>query len=148
MVVYWNRVPEEISGAAMIDSAREVSIFLRIGSPTILPGPTTLLLISFVAICNNYFLPLVMLSDSNRYPLILGITTIYSLKGFPVENLMLMGAFLTALPLLILFLVLQRILGPISREPSSMEGRPASGSRAKLSCRAPYCSSNRYSDTE
>jgi len=67
---------------------------------------------TLTTVWNNYFLPLVMLSDSNRYPLILGITTIYSLEGFPVYNLMLMGAFLTAIPLLILFAVLQRFLAP------------------------------------
>ncbi len=112
MVVYWNQVPEEMFGAAMIDGAGEISIFLRIGLPTILPGLTTLLLLSFVATWNNYFLPLVMLSDSSHFPLILGITTIYSLDGFPVENLQLMGAFLTAIPLLVLFLVMQRFLAP------------------------------------
>ncbi len=112
MVVYWNQVPEEMFSAAMIDGAGEVSIFLRIGLPTILPGLTTLLLISFVAIWNNYFLPLVMLSNEGRYPLILGITTIFSLEGFPVYNLMLMGAFLTAIPLLVIFGALQRFLAP------------------------------------
>lgn len=112
MVVYWNQVPEEMFDAAMIDGANEVSIFMRIGLPGILPGLTTLVLISFVATWNNYFLPLVMLSEADKFPLILGITTINSLSGFPVYNLTIMGAFLTALPLLILFTALQRFLAP------------------------------------
>ncbi len=112
MVVYWNQVPEELFDAAMIDGAREPSIFLRIGLPTILPGATTVLLISFVAIWNNYFLALIMLNRDQAFPLILGITTISSASGWPVYNLTVMGAFLTALPLLILFLSLQRFLAP------------------------------------
>jgi multiple sugar transport system permease protein len=112
MVVYWNQIPEEMFDAAMIDGAGEFSIFFRIGLPGVLPGLTTLVIIAFVATWNNYFLPLVMLSDSARYPLILGITTINSLEGFPIYNLRIMGAFLTALPLLVIFSVLQRFLAP------------------------------------
>lgn len=112
MVVYWNQVPEEMFDAAMMDGTREPSIFLRIGLPTILPGVTTLLLLSFVATWNNYFLALIMLNSHETFPLILGITTISSSSGFPIYNLTLMGAFLTALPLLILFFTLQRFLAP------------------------------------
>ena len=112
MAVYWNQVPEEMFDAAMMDGTRELSIFLRIGLPTILPGATTVLLLSFVAIWNNYFLALIMLNRYEVFPLILGITTISSASGWPVYNLTLMGAFLTALPLLILFATLQRFLAP------------------------------------
>jgi multiple sugar transport system permease protein len=112
MVVYWNQVPEELFDAAMIDGARETTIFLRIGFPTILPGVTTVVLISFVAIWNNYFLALIMLNTYKVFPLILGITRISSASGWPVYNLTVMGAFLTALPLLILFITLQRFLAP------------------------------------
>jgi len=112
MVVYWNQVPEEMFDAAMIDGARDWIIFLRIGLPGILPGFTTLLLLSFVGVWNNYFLPLIMLSTGDRYPLILGITAINSPQGFPIYNLTVMGAFLTALPLLLLFTLLQRFLAP------------------------------------
>ncbi|MCX7031398.1 MAG: carbohydrate ABC transporter permease [Spirochaetes bacterium] len=112
MVVYWNQVPEEMFDAAMMDGTRELTIFLRIGLPTILPGATTVLLIAFVAIWNNYFLALIMLNRHEVFPLILGITTISSASGWPVYNLTVMGAFLTALPLLILFITLQRFLAP------------------------------------
>ena len=112
MVVYWNQVPNEMFDAAMIDGAGESMIFLRIGLPAILPGFTTLIVLAFVAIWNNFFLPLVMLSSSSKFPLILGITTITSLQGIPVYNLTIMGAFLTALPLLVVFSFLQRYLAP------------------------------------
>ncbi|MEJ2665484.1 MAG: carbohydrate ABC transporter permease [Deinococcales bacterium] len=112
MVVYWNQVPDELFDAAMIDGANDVTIFFRVGLPNILPGFTTLILLAFVTIWNNYFLPLVMLSDSAKYPLIRGIITITSLLGFPIYNLNIMGAFLTSIPLLIMFLVMQRFLAP------------------------------------
>ncbi len=112
MIVYFNQVPQEIFDAAMIDGAGDTTIFFRIGLPSILPGFTTLVLLSFVGVWNNYFLPLVLLNSSDQFPLILGIPTISSLQGFPVYNLVIMGAFLTCLPLLILFLVGQRFLAP------------------------------------
>lgn len=112
MVVYWNQVPEEIFDAARIDGANDLRIFGSIGIPAILPGFTTLYILEFVAVWNNYFLPLVMLSDAHAFPLILGITTINSLQGFPVYSLTLMGAFLTSIPLLIIFSLLQRYLAP------------------------------------
>lgn len=112
MVVYWNQVPNEMFDAAMLDGAGEMRMFLRIGLPAILPGFTTLVVLAFVAIWNNFFLPLVMLSSGEKFPLILGVTTITSQQDFPVYDLTLMGAFLTALPLLVLFSVLQRYLAP------------------------------------
>ncbi|MFA6856714.1 MAG: carbohydrate ABC transporter permease [Treponema sp.] len=112
MVIYWKQVPEEMFDAAMIDGANEPAVFFRIGLPCIKPGFTTLFLISFVGIWNNYFLPLVMLNDDAKFPLILGITTITSLEGFPVYNLIIMGAFLTSLPLILLFIFLQKFLMP------------------------------------
>lgn len=112
MVVYWNQVPQEMFDAAMIDGAGDATIFFRIGLPAVRPGFTTLVILAFVAIWNNFFLPLVMLSSADKFPLILGITTITSLQGFPVYNLTIMGAFLTSLPLLVVFSVLQRYLAP------------------------------------
>lgn len=112
MVIYFNQIPEEIFDAAEIDGANDLYIFFRIGLPNILPGFTTLLLLSFVGIWNNYFLPLVMLSSSDKFPLILGIPTITSFQGFPVYNLIITGAFLATIPLLILFFMFQRFLAP------------------------------------
>lgn len=112
MVVYWKQVPKEMFDAAMIDGANELRIFSRIGLPCIKPGFATLFLISFVGTWNNYFLPLVMLNTDTKFPLILSITTITSLQGFPVYNLTIMGAFLTSLPLILLFVSLQKFLMP------------------------------------
>ncbi|HBE79333.1 MAG TPA: hypothetical protein DDW65_16400 [Firmicutes bacterium] len=112
MIVYFNQIPQELFDAAMIDGAGDATTFFRVGLPNILSGFTTLLLLSFVGVWNNYFLPLVLLNSSEQFPLILGITTIRSLQGFPIYNLVIMGAFITTLPLLILFLVGQRFLAP------------------------------------
>lgn len=112
MVAYWNQIPEEIFNAAQIDGANDLRIFFQIGLPNIIPGFITQYLLSFVGIWNNFFLPLVVLNSRVKMPLILGITTITDPQGFPVYNLTLTSSFFAILPLLILFIVLQKYFKP------------------------------------
>ena len=112
MISYWNQVPEEIFNAAQIDGANDLLIFFRIGLPNLIPGCITLFLLVFVGIWNNFFLPLVVINSRARMPLVLGITTITDPQGFPVYNLTLTSSFFTILPLLILFILLQKHFKP------------------------------------
>lgn len=112
MVSYWNQVPEEVFSAAQIDGAGDIRIFFKIGLPNIIPGFITLFLLHFVSIWNNFFLPLVVTNSRVKMPLILGITTITDSQGFPVYNLTLTSSFFTILPLLILFISLQKYFKP------------------------------------
>jgi len=112
MVAYWNQITDEVFAAAEIDGANDFIIFLKVGFPNIIPGFITLVLLAFVGVWNNYFLPLVVLNSRARMPLILGITTITDPQGFPVYNLTLTASFFTILPLLIIFISLQRYFKP------------------------------------
>ena len=112
MVAYWNQIPQELFDAAEIDGANDLLIFFKIGLPNIIPGFITLVLLAFVGIWNNFFLPLVLLNSRAKMPLILGITTIMDPQGFPIYNLTLTSSFFTILPLLIIFIALQRFFKP------------------------------------
>lgn len=112
MVAYWNQVSDEVFDAAQIDGANDLMIFWKIGLPNIIPGFITLFLLAFVGIWNNFFLPLVLLNSRAKMPLILGITTLTDPQGFPVYNLTLTASFFTILPLLIMFISLQRYFKP------------------------------------
>lgn len=74
------------------------------------PALVTVFLFQFVGIWNNYFLPLVMLSDDRKYPITLGLTTWQAAANrIPELNqLTVGGAFLSILPLAAAMLVLQR----------------------------------------
>lgn len=67
-------VPDELIEAARLDGAGEVRIFARIAAPAMTPALVTIGLFTFVGIWNNFFLPLVMLSNQNLYPITLGLT--------------------------------------------------------------------------
>jgi multiple sugar transport system permease protein len=67
-------VPDELIEAARLDGAGEVRIFSRVAAPVMTPALVTIGLFTFVGIWNNFFLPLVMLSNQNLYPITLGLT--------------------------------------------------------------------------
>jgi len=103
-------VADDLISAARIDGAGELRIFMRIALPILLPGMVTIFLFQFIAIWNNYFLALVLISDEKLYPVNLGLTT-WSLDPASHEllyNLIVTGSFISIVPLIIMFLFLQR----------------------------------------
>jgi multiple sugar transport system permease protein len=66
-------VPDELLEAARIDGAGEFRIFATIATRLMMPAQVTVLLFQFVAIWNNYFLPLVMLNNEKLFPITVGL---------------------------------------------------------------------------
>ncbi|WP_443046381.1 carbohydrate ABC transporter permease [Streptomyces sp. DSM 40750] len=103
-------VPAEMLEAARVDGAGEWRIFGTLALRTMTPALVTVFLFQFVGIWNNYFLPLVMLSDDRKYPITLGLTTWQTAAQRTPElyQLTIGGAFLSILPLAAAMLFLQR----------------------------------------
>lgn len=105
-------VPTEILEAARMDGASEFRTFFTISIRLLAPGIVTVLLLTTVATWNNYFLPLIMLSDPNWYPLTVGLNQWNSQSigaaAQPIYNLVLTGSLLAIIPIVVAFLVLQR----------------------------------------
>ncbi len=105
-------VPTEILEAARIDGAGEFRTFFVISSRLLAPGMVTVVLFTVVATWNNYFLPLIMLSTPNWYPLTVGLndwnTQAFTAGGQAVYNLVITGSLLTVIPIMAAFLYLQR----------------------------------------
>ncbi len=105
-----NAVPSELIDAARVDGAGDFRIFMRVAMPLLVPSMVTIFLFQFVAIWNNFFLPLIVLSDPNYFPLTVGLAT-WNFDPAAHEvlyNLIVTGSFLSVLPLIAMFLVLQR----------------------------------------
>jgi multiple sugar transport system permease protein len=103
-------VPDELLEAARIDGANEYRTF-TIALHLMTPALVTIFLFQFVAIWNNYFLPLVMLSDEKLFPITVGletwnVTTAGSSKF--LYGLIITGALISSIPLLAGCVVLQR----------------------------------------
>ncbi len=103
-------VPDEVIEAARTDGARDGRVFTSIVVPMMLPGLVTIFLFQFVAIWNNYMLPYVMLGDDRLFPVTVGLSSLLH-QGASAPALypyVITGALLSILPLLALFLLLQR----------------------------------------
>jgi multiple sugar transport system permease protein len=99
--------------AARIDGANEFRTFL-IALYLMTPALVTVLLFGFVGIWTNFFLPLVMFSDPNLFPVTVGLQS-WNVTGSnagantqTIYNLIVTGALVSSIPLLIGCIVLQR----------------------------------------
>ncbi|MFJ2739063.1 carbohydrate ABC transporter permease [Streptomyces sp. NPDC087440] len=103
-------IPNEALEAARIDGAGELRIFVSIGLPMVMPGFVTVFLFQFTAIWNNFFLPLVMLSDQKLFPLSLGLYAWNSNAHAEPTYLPMVvtGSLLAVIPLIVAFVSLQR----------------------------------------
>ncbi|MEZ0163418.1 carbohydrate ABC transporter permease [Kineococcus sp. LSe6-4] len=103
-------VPNEVLEAARMDGASELRSFFLVGLRMLGPGFVTIFLFQLTSIWNNFFLPLVMLSDTSLYPLSLGIYSWNSSAPVFAEYypLVVIGSLLALLPLVIAFVLLQR----------------------------------------
>ena len=103
-------VPTDLLDAARVDGAGELRVFARVVLPLLVPGMVTIFLFQFVAIWNSFFLPLIVLSDPNLFPLNVGLATwnLDPASHATLYNLIVTGSFVAVLPLIVLFLFLQR----------------------------------------
>ncbi|MEO6790536.1 MAG: ABC transporter permease subunit, partial [Ornithinibacter sp.] len=93
--------------AARLDGASEVRIFFSVVLRLLAPAMVTIFLFIFVATWNNFLLPLMMISTAELKPVTLGL---YGMMSYfnPQYGAVLQGALLGVLPLIVLFLGLQR----------------------------------------
>lgn len=103
-------VPDEVLEAARVDGAGELTTYVRVSLRMLGPGLVTVFLFQLTAIWNNFFLPMVMLSDEKLYPVSLGLYTWNSSATVSPEYypVVIIGSLLAVLPLILAFVLLQR----------------------------------------
>jgi multiple sugar transport system permease protein len=73
-IYYATAVPPSLLDAARVDGAGELQTFLRVALPLAKPVVALVFFFSFVADWNNFFLPYVVLADSDQYPITVGLS--------------------------------------------------------------------------
>jgi multiple sugar transport system permease protein len=106
-------VPPDLLDAARVDGAGEFRIFATIVMRLLAPGFVTVVLFAFVGAWNNYFLPLLVLSKSELFPLTVGLAYWNALATQPGNTqvlyaIVVTGSIVAILPVMLLFLFLQR----------------------------------------
>ncbi len=107
MKQYIQTLPSELESAGRVDGASEWQIYRHIILPLCAPALAVLAIFTFQRYWNGFILPLVVLRDSFKYPIQVGLAT---LQGeFNTDYGMLMtGAAVAAIPMMIVFFAFQR----------------------------------------
>jgi multiple sugar transport system permease protein len=100
-------IPQELLEAARIDGAGELRIYWSVVMPLARPVLATLAIYTFMTTWNDFLWPLIVLSDHRRYTLPVAMAGLVGEHALDVE-LMMAGAVVTVLPVLVVFMALQR----------------------------------------
>jgi multiple sugar transport system permease protein len=103
-------VPDSLLEAGRIDGAGEARLFFSVGLRLMGPGLVTVFLLQFIAIWNNFLLPYVMLTSDDKFPLTVGLYSLlrHGASEASLYSLVITGTLLSVLPVIALFLSLQR----------------------------------------
>ncbi len=104
---YAMSIPDDLLDAARMDGAGEWQIFRRVVVPVIRPILLTLAVFTFMGAWNDFLWPLIVLSNDSRYTLPVALANL-SLEHVQDTELMMAGAVLTILPVMIVFITMQR----------------------------------------
>jgi ABC-type glycerol-3-phosphate transport system permease component len=107
---YMLSVPDEMLDAARVDGASEIGIFWRIVMPTTLPGWISLSIIFFMSSWNNFLWPLTILHSESVQTVPVMLNSLQGPPGRTAFDVLMAGSVVSVLPMLLVFLILQRHL--------------------------------------
>lgn len=104
---YARTIPDDLLEAARIDGAGEARIFFSIVLPLLKPVLVTLAIFTFLGSWNDFMWPLIVLTDNDLHTLPVALSAL-SREHVQDNELMMAGSVVTVLPVLALFLLMQR----------------------------------------
>jgi multiple sugar transport system permease protein len=104
---YVQSIPDSLLDAARIDGAGELRIYCSLVLPLCKPILVTLAIFTFLGAWNDFMWPLIILSDSDLYTLPVALANLLGEHAQDTE-LMMAGSVLTLLPVMLVFLFLQK----------------------------------------
>ncbi len=110
MKQFFESLPRSLEESARIDGASTYQIFFRIILPLAKPALGALTIFTFQGVWNEFFWPLVVItSPQDKFPLTIGLLSFRRTYGIAFDwGPILAGAFISALPIVILFIVFQK----------------------------------------
>jgi multiple sugar transport system permease protein len=100
-------IPDEILDSARVDGCNEFGVFWRIMLPLCLPGVATLVIFTFMGAWNDFLWPRIVTNSEAMFTLPVGLAQLQA-KNTSNQGQIMTGTVLTALPMIIVFLVMQR----------------------------------------
>lgn len=107
-------IPVEMEEAAKIDGCSDIQLFFRIVLPMLKPTTATICITNILWVWNDFLLPLIVLSDSKKYTLLISTNTLFGQYSSDWAAI-LSALILAALPAVILYIAFQKqIIGGIT----------------------------------
>ncbi|GAA1140637.1 MULTISPECIES: sugar ABC transporter permease [Microbacterium] len=110
MYGFFNTLPMELDEAARIDGAGHARIFFTMILPLVAPILAVVALLSFIGTVNEYVIASIMLVDVDKQTLVVGLTKLVANPRYADWSAFSAGAVMAAVPVMILFLFLQRYI--------------------------------------
>lgn len=104
---FYEGIPEALEEAAFIDGAGRMKIFARIILPLGKAALTTVVILSFINAWNDFLWPLIVMNDSIKYTITVGIANFQGTHGTEY-SLIMAGAVIASFPQIVFFLVFRR----------------------------------------
>lgn len=108
LLSHFETIPAELYDAAEIDGASFFGTYWRVAMPLIRPALATIVLLTFMGVWNAYLTPLVYLSQQRGYQTLTIALIQYSQRFQTLYHIMAAGAVIALLPVILLFVFLQR----------------------------------------
>ncbi|NOG50683.1 MAG: carbohydrate ABC transporter permease [Chloroflexi bacterium] len=107
---YFITIPTDLEDAARVDGANVFTIYLRIILPLSGPVLTTLAILTFVGVWNQYFFPLVVINEPKLQVITVGLTLLRGQFGAGALGTIAAALTMAIVPVLIVFLLLQKYI--------------------------------------
>ena len=101
-------LPGELEEAARVDGLGRFATFFRIALPLARPALGAVAIFTFLGSWNLYLEPIVYLSTPEKFTIPQALTQFVDAYGGPMWNVQLAAASLTAIPVLVVFVIAQR----------------------------------------
>ncbi|MDO5368029.1 MULTISPECIES: sugar ABC transporter permease [Bacteria] len=110
MYGFFNTIPRDLDEAATLDGASHSQIYWTIILPLVTPILVVVGMLSFIASFSDFLLAQIVLQDPEKYTLAVGLYQFVSVQFGENWGVFTAGAILSAIPVVLLFLLLQRYI--------------------------------------
>lgn len=104
---FTKNIPQEIEEAARIDGCNELQLFSRIVFPMLKPITATIIILNALWIWNDFLLPMLMISDKNKYTLLLSTKMLFGQYSADWSKILAI-LILSLLPVVIIYVFMQK----------------------------------------
>jgi multiple sugar transport system permease protein len=107
---FFDGIPLDLDDAAMVDGCTRFGAFRRVTLPLILPGLTSVFVLTAIIAWGEFMVPYILLSEPSLLPISVGILNFHGNYAETSQQVVAAGGVLAMLPAIATFIILQRFI--------------------------------------